>query len=102
SIDDQVRAGHRHERRSLGCGLYFYAERPGLTGTWSPPEFCPCFSYFFLPGPRDAFGGGGAVRKRYHCCPMPIILLESICNAKPLGERANMPPKIKGVMAIIF
>jgi hypothetical protein len=21
-----------------GCGLYFYAERPDLIGTWSPPE----------------------------------------------------------------
>src|ERR1700680_2918418 len=23
---------------TIGCGLYFYAERPGLAGAWSPPE----------------------------------------------------------------
>jgi hypothetical protein len=22
-----------------GCGLYFYAERSGLAGAWSPPEY---------------------------------------------------------------
>gem|GEM_PF-3632112 len=23
-----------------GCGLYYYAERPGLTGAWNPPGIC--------------------------------------------------------------
>ena len=60
------------------------------------------YRYFFLPGPRDGFGGGGMVRKRYHCCAIPTILLVSIYNAKPLCDRANMTPKISGVMAIIL
>ena len=54
------------------------------------------FQTWYIPS------GGGVVRNRYHCCTIPTALLVSIYNARPLGERANMPPNIKGINAIIF
>ena len=42
SIHDQIRAGHRRQDRS--------------------PQTTLLQRYFFLPGPRDGFGGGGVVR----------------------------------------
>src|ERR1700730_139580 len=58
--------------------------------------------YFFLPGAREGFGGGGMVRVRYHCWTIATKLLESIYNVRPLGESANMPPIINGIRPIIF
>ena len=65
-------------------------------------SLCPWVRYFFFPGPRDGFGGGGMVRVRYHCCTIATRLLASIYNCRPLGDQANIPPIINGIKAIIL
>ncbi len=41
------------------------------------------------------------VRVRYHCWAMATMLLASIYNCRPLGESANIPPIIKGMIPIM-
>jgi hypothetical protein len=65
SIHDQIRAS---------CGRQDCSPRIALL-----------YRYFFFPGPLEGFGGGGAVRYRYHCWPIPTILLVRIYTDRPAG-----------------
>src|ERR1700693_2282777 len=64
------------------------------------------FAYYFLP--RTGFVTGAAItgwwRFKYHCCPMPTMLLVRIYTAKPLeiGEIMKIPAMVTGMIFIII